>query len=57
MDAARRLQDLVEQPARTAARAPAHAGLRLPSRLRPGPAADDASPDMPRDVTRSPANG
>jgi uncharacterized membrane protein YccC len=57
MDAARRLQDLVEQPARTAARAPAAAGLRLPSRLRPGPAADDAAPGVPRDVTRSPANG
>ena len=46
VDAARRLQDLVEQPARTAARYPNHVGRRLPSWLRPGSAADVASPGV-----------
>jgi uncharacterized membrane protein YccC len=43
VDAARRLQDLVEQPARTAAHSPNHIFDPLTSRLRPAPAADDAS--------------
>jgi uncharacterized membrane protein YccC len=48
MDAARRLQDLVEQPARTATHDPDHVGLPLPSWLRPGSAADDAPPGVRR---------
>jgi uncharacterized membrane protein YccC len=43
VDAARRLQDLVEQPARTAANQSDHVGLPLPSWLRPGSADADAS--------------
>jgi uncharacterized membrane protein YccC len=48
VDAARHLQDLVEQPARTAAQHP-DAGFHLPAWLRPGSAADDAAPGVRRE--------
>ncbi|MCU1668263.1 MAG: hypothetical protein JWP40_1190 [Blastococcus sp.] len=56
VDVARRLQALVEQPARTAARYPERVGLSLPSWLRPGSVADDAASGVRREdpaVTRS----
>jgi uncharacterized membrane protein YccC len=57
VDVARRLQALVEQPARTAAHYPDHVGLALPSWLRPGSAADVPPPSIRREdapVTGSP---
>jgi hypothetical protein len=48
VDAARRLQDLVEQPARTAAQA-SNAGFQLPTWLRPGSAADEAGSGVRRE--------
>jgi uncharacterized membrane protein YccC len=52
MDATRRLQDLIEQPARTAAHYPDPVGVPLPPSLRPGSAAGGASPSGRRDVSR-----
>jgi uncharacterized membrane protein YccC len=46
VDAARRLQELVEQPARMAARSSTHPGLGLPSWLRPWATSDDDTSDV-----------
>ncbi|MFL6094547.1 MAG: FUSC family protein [Blastococcus sp.] len=48
VDAARRLQDLVEQPARTAAQYP-NAGFQLPAWLRPGSATDEGDAGVRRE--------
>jgi hypothetical protein len=48
VDAARRLQDLVEQPARTAAQYP-NAGFQLPAWLRPGSATDQGDAGVRRE--------
>ncbi len=53
LDAARRLQDQVEEPARTAALYPP-GGLQVPSWLRPGSAAADASSGVRREDAPEP---